>query len=66
MRTYAYDSNTNHFKCPACGGTWFSTTNTSLDAIKHQGHPVACKDEYGIGCEWKGRMRRPGSLNVHA
>lgn len=44
------------FECPECGGTFFSTRDTSLVALEN-GHPVRCKDERGRGCNWRGYMR---------
>jgi hypothetical protein len=57
---YAADEN-GKFKCPVCSGTWFRTTDTSPTALSVGGQPVACKDEHGTGCHWKGYMRRPGA-----
>jgi hypothetical protein len=53
------DDGSGKFKCPECGGRWFRTTDTSTTALGRGGHPVQCKDELSVGCQWKGLMRRP-------
>ncbi len=32
------------FQCPKCGGSWFNNTNGT----------IRCKDEWHIGCKFKG------------